>query len=134
MAKLYDVLHEVVQGQDTILENYISSAQNVIATALPMNSIITKTPLSSQIPDILMDHSLKLKPKSMDNLMTADQSLIFKKRLQVLPIEKASILPTKQKVEFGNCLLLMEEAKQYQAFESLVIFIHIDYIQFGLDF
>ena len=122
MAKLYDVLHEVVQGQDTVLQTYINSAQNILTSAISMDLVVSKTPESSEIPDILFDQSLKFEPKSVVNLMNADQSLIFKKRLQALPIEKASILPPRQIAEFGNCLLLMEVAKEYQAFESLVIF------------
>ena len=123
MAKLYDVLHEVVQGQDTVLQNYINSAQNVLTSAISMDLVVSNAPECSKIPDMLYDQSLKLEPKSVVNLMNADQSLIFKKSLQALPIERASILSSKQKVEFGKCLLLMEVAKEYQAFEHLVIFI-----------
>ena len=125
MAKLYDVLHEVVQGQDTVLQNYINSAQNVLTSAISMDLVVSKAPDCSKIPDMLYDQSLKLEPKSVANLMNADQSLIFKKSLQALPIERASILPPRQKAEFGKCLLLMEVAKEYQAFEHLVIFRNI---------
>ena len=122
MAKLYDVLHEVVQGQDVVLQNYINSAQEILTQALSMGLVVSKAPEFNIIPDVLFDQTAKLQAGTMVNMVNADQSLEFKKRLQALPIEKASILPPNQKLDFGKCLLSLEVTKEYVAFESLVNF------------
>ena len=118
MAKVYDVLHEVVQGQDIILQNYIDSAQNILNSAFSMG-VIESQLHSSTMQDIMFDQSSTLEVLSKETLMNAKQSLIFKERLQALPLQTALSLPPMQKLELGKCLLMLDVATEYKTFESM---------------
>ena len=120
MTKLYDVLHDVVQGQDISLQNYIDTAQNTLNSAIS-KGLIEPQIHASTMKDILLDQSSTLQVSPKKSLKSAKQTLIFKKRLQSLPVEKASILPHMQQLELGKCFLMLDGATDYKIFESLVI-------------
>ena len=66
MAKVYDVLHEVVQGQDIILQNYIDSAQNILNSAFSVGLIESQLH-SITMQDIMFDQSSTLEVLSKHN-------------------------------------------------------------------